>query len=32
LVFIVSECGIEVNPKKISPIMDMEPVKNLKGV
>ena len=28
---IVSERGIEANPEKISTIMDMEPVKNLKG-
>jgi hypothetical protein len=30
--FVVSECGIEANPKKISAIMDMGPIKNLKGV
>jgi hypothetical protein len=30
--FVVSEHGIEVNPKKISAIMDMGPIKNLKGV
>ena len=29
--FIISERGIEVSPKKISTIMDMDPVKNLKG-
>jgi hypothetical protein len=29
--FIVSERGIEANVEKISTIMDMEPVKNLKG-
>ena len=29
--FIISERGIEANPEKISTIMDMEPVKNLKG-
>ena len=31
LVFIVSERDNEANPKKISTIMDMELVKNLKG-
>jgi hypothetical protein len=30
--FIVSECGIEANPEKISAMMDMGPIKNLKGV
>jgi hypothetical protein len=30
--FVVSECGIEANPEKISTIMDMGPIKNLKGV
>jgi hypothetical protein len=30
--FVMSECGIKVNPEKISAIMDMEPIKNLKGV
>jgi hypothetical protein len=30
--FVVSERGIEANPKKISAIMDMGPIKNLKGV
>jgi hypothetical protein len=30
--FVVSECGIEANPDKISAIMDIEPIKNLKGV
>jgi hypothetical protein len=30
--FIVSERGIEANPEKISTIMDMGPIKNLKGV
>ena len=29
--FIISEHGIEANPKKISTIMDMDMVKNLKG-
>ena len=29
--FIISEHSIEANPKKISAIMDMELVKNLKG-
>jgi hypothetical protein len=32
LSFVVSERGIEANPEKISAIMDMGPVKNLKGV
>jgi hypothetical protein len=32
LCFVVSERGIEANPKKISGIMDMGPIKNLKGV
>jgi hypothetical protein len=30
--FVVSERGIEANPKKISGIMNMGPIKNLKGV
>jgi hypothetical protein len=30
--FVVSEHGIEDNPEKISAIMDMGPIKNLKGV
>jgi hypothetical protein len=30
--FGVSERGIEANPKKISAIMDMGPIRNLKGV
>jgi hypothetical protein len=30
--FIVSERDIEANPDKISVIMDMGPIKNLKGV
>jgi hypothetical protein len=30
--FVVSEHDIETNPEKISPIMDMGPIKNLKGV
>jgi hypothetical protein len=30
--FVVSERGIEANPDKISTIMDMGPIKNLKGV
>ena len=30
--FIVSECGIEANPEKISAIMRMGPIQNLKGV
>jgi hypothetical protein len=30
--FVVSECDIEANPDKISAIMDMGPIKNLKGV
>jgi hypothetical protein len=28
--FIIFECGIEANPKQISKIMGIEPVKNLK--
>jgi hypothetical protein len=32
LSFVVSECGIVANPGKISSIMDMGPIKNLKGV
>ena len=30
--FIISECGIEANPKKISAIMRMGPIQNIKGV
>jgi hypothetical protein len=30
--FVISERGIEANPDKISAIMEMEPIKNLKGV
>jgi hypothetical protein len=30
--FVVSERSIEANPDKISAIMDMGPIKNLKGV
>jgi hypothetical protein len=30
--FVVSERGIEANPEKISAIMDMGPIKNLKGI
>jgi hypothetical protein len=30
--FVVSKRGIEANPEKISAIMDMGPIKNLKGV
>jgi hypothetical protein len=30
--FVVSKHGIEANPEKISSIMDMGPIKNLKGV
>jgi hypothetical protein len=30
--FVVSERGIEANPEKISAIMDMGPIKNLKGM
>jgi hypothetical protein len=30
--FIVSERGIEANPKKISAITNMDPIQNLKGV
>ena len=29
--YIISEHVIEINPKKISLIKDMEPIKNLKG-
>jgi hypothetical protein len=32
LVFIMSERGIEANPEKISVIMDMGSIKNLKGM
>jgi hypothetical protein len=32
LSFVVSEHGIEANPDKISAIMDMGPIKNLKGL
>jgi hypothetical protein len=32
LSFVVLERGIEANPEKISAIMDMGPIKNLKGV
>jgi hypothetical protein len=30
--FVMSECGIESNPEKFSAIMDMGPIKKLKGV
>jgi hypothetical protein len=30
--FVMSERGIEANPEKISSILDMGPIKNLKGV
>jgi hypothetical protein len=30
--FVMSERGIEVNPEKISTIIDMGPIKNLKGI
>jgi hypothetical protein len=30
--FIVSKRGIEANPEKISSIMSMDPIQNLKGV
>jgi hypothetical protein len=30
--FVVSERGIKANPDKISAIMDMRPIKNMKGV
>jgi hypothetical protein len=30
--FVVSECSIKANPEKIWAIMDMGPIKNLKGV
>ena len=29
--FIISEHGIKINPKKITRINDMEPIKDLKG-
>ena len=29
--FIISECGIEANPEKISAIMRMGPIQNIKG-
>jgi hypothetical protein len=32
LSFVVSECGIEANLEKISTIIDMGPIKNMKGV
>jgi hypothetical protein len=30
--FVVSECGIEANPEKISAITEMGPIQNLKGI
>jgi hypothetical protein len=30
--FVVSECGIEANPEKISAITEMVPIQNLKGI
>jgi hypothetical protein len=30
--FVVSKHGIKANPEKISAIMDMGPIKNLKGI
>ena len=30
--FIISECGIEANPEKISAITRMVPIQNIKGV
>ena len=30
--FIISECGIEANPEKISAITRMGPIQNIKGV
>jgi hypothetical protein len=30
--YIIIECNIEANPKKISPITEMGPVKNVKDV
>ena len=30
--FIVSKCGIEANPEKISAITRMGPIQNIKGV
>jgi hypothetical protein len=29
--FVVSKCGIEANPEKISAIIDMGPIKNLRA-
>jgi len=30
--FIVSECGIEANPEKVSAVTNMGPIRDLKGV
>ena len=30
--YIISECGIEANPKKITTISNMGPIRNVKGV
>lgn len=30
--FLISECGIEPNPKKVMAIMNMGPIRDLKGV
>ena len=30
--YIVSECGIEANPEKITSISNMGPIRNVKGV
>ena len=32
LEYIMSECGIEVNPEKITAISNMGPMRNIKGV
>ena len=30
--YIVSECGIEANPEKITSISNMGPIRNIKGI
>ena len=30
--YIVSECGIEANPEKITAISNMGPIRNIKGI
>ena len=32
LLFIVSKCGIEANPEKVSVVTNMGPIRDLKGV